>query len=106
MRLFAGIALGTMAVACATHGRQPTQSMHLLAGLFTGSEASMARFEAAARQCGAQVFSIERPGEPRWIGIGRGLAAPAGDPRIECAMNWIVNHPDEELYFVGNESRD
>jgi hypothetical protein len=65
----------------------------------------MVRFEAAARACGAQVFSIDRGDEPRWVGIGRGLEAPAGDPRIECALQWLVSHPEEELYFVGNETR-
>ena len=79
---------------------------HPLAALITGSEASMTRFEAAARACGAETFSIDQGAEPRWVGIGRGLEAPYDDPHILCAMQWISDHRDEELYFVGNAPRE
>ena len=104
MRSCAAFIAALAVASCATPDRSPPE-MHPLVALITGSEASMVRFEVAARQCGAQVFSVDRGREPRWIGIGRGLGAPAGDTRIECAMRWIVDHPEESLSFVGNESR-
>jgi len=77
----------------------------MMATVITGSEASMVRLEAAARSCGAKVFSIPMGAEPRWIGIGRGLEAPVNDDRINCVFQWLTDHPEEELFFVGNEAR-
>ena len=90
--------------ACATPAREPPFTLPFVA-LVGGSEAGLARFEAAARGCGADVRSIPRT-RSRRIGIYRDPADPSRDPRIECALRWLVDHPEEELGFVGNEARE
>lgn len=98
----AALVAAVFVASCATADRP---AMHPLAMLITGSEASMVRFEAAARRCGVRTYSIDQSHEARWIGVGRDLAAPAQDPAINCAMQWIVDHPEEGLAFVGNGPR-
>jgi len=105
VRLSAALVAAVAIASCATPDHSLPE-IYPLAGIVTGSEASMVRFEAAARQCGAQVFSIDRGREPRWIGIGRTLEPFADDPQIDCAISWMLNHREEELYFVGNAPRE
>ena len=78
--------------------------MQALATIVSGTEPALARFEEAARTCGAQVVSIEREGETRWVGIARRSEPPANDARIMCALRWLATHRDGGLYFVGGKA--
>ena len=106
MKLVVPMALA-LASCATTPPLQPAEELHRLEAIVGGSETSLKRFEAAARACGANVFSIDRGSETRWIGIGLGTGGePAGaDPRIRCALQWVMENPGEELGFVGNERR-
>lgn len=99
----AAIAAAAGLAACATIPHEPPFVPPFM--LVGGSEAGLARFEAAARACGADVRSIPLT-HSRWVGIRIDPAAPPGDPRIDCALRWIADHPEEELGFVGNEARE
>lgn len=94
MRL-AAIAAALSLTSCAT------TSFTLPYSLVSGSEASLTRFENAARACGADVRSIPLT-HSRWVSVGIDPDAP-NDPRVACAMQWILDHPEEELGFVGND---
>lgn len=72
-----------------------------------GPEDSLAHFEAAAAKCGltgvvrepnAQLGGtmIRVVGPTSWITKDR---SP-----YKCAFDWLLNHPDEKIGFLGNEA--
>ena len=96
MKLAATVVATFSLMSCATG------SYELPVALISGSDESLDRFESAARACGVDVRSILLS-HGRWVSVGIGRAS---DPRTICAMQWITDHPNEDLYFVGDEQVD
>jgi hypothetical protein len=94
------VALSALMLAFATDAHEP-RSLDQIAFIVTGTEASLIRFEHAAHACGARLYSENGKHGRHFIGVRRDLSAAFDDPRIECAIRWVMDHP-KGLYFVGN----
>jgi hypothetical protein len=73
--------------------------------LVGGPEPSLQRFALAAQRCGISKAAVERASFGTLVvALPNTLPLPSDHSALDCAINWMLVHPDLNLGFIGNQA--